>query len=130
MDMVERVAEKLKLTYAASTFMPIPNAETGLWQDMARAAIEAMREPTEAMIEARKRQAGHWHVAFLRADHRRRIHRNDRRGPQSSNFTVTILASSIPSNRFAHSGRIGRRADSSSCACIRLDGLGNDRRRA
>jgi hypothetical protein len=45
MDAIERVAEKLKLAYAASTFMPIPDAETGLWRDMARAAMEAMRPP-------------------------------------------------------------------------------------
>jgi hypothetical protein len=50
-QMVTRVSEAIKRVYRVSTFVPIPDA-AGVWEDMARAAIEIMLMPTPAMIDA------------------------------------------------------------------------------
>lgn len=46
-EIVKRVAEALKLKRAEKIAQPL----SSLYEDMAKAAIEAMREPTEQMID-------------------------------------------------------------------------------
>jgi hypothetical protein len=50
--MVERVARALCINDRCDPELTAPEGGWRLWEDAARAAIEAMREPTEAMMAA------------------------------------------------------------------------------
>lgn len=75
-SMVERVARELEIAFVEKTmhhpvakFSPLSRLLSWLCPILARAAIEAMRKPTEAMVEAYDQadlsfQQTGWHLAI------------------------------------------------------------------
>lgn len=51
-EMIERVARAMALSIGAGWLpQPMPQSHLHHWRGLARAAMEAMREPTEEMVE-------------------------------------------------------------------------------
>lgn len=60
-DMVERVAKALHAGSDSPTEWFDYETDREYWRDQARAAIAAMREPTEAMCAAAEATGDHWY---------------------------------------------------------------------